>query len=212
MSFPSRTLHWEVHMRRTAIGLSVLGAFLLSFAFMSVVRVRAHDDDRDRDSRVRQGFRIAPVKLNLDGRDRELVGLGSYLVNATGGCADCHSCPTYKPGHNPYGPPTSPLPPGDGQLNSDNYLAGGVVFIPGVVVSANLTPAKRGGRPEQGNTFKEFKHLIRTGHDPDEGNRILQIMPWPVYRNMTDEDLRAIYEFLSAIPPATPGQCTGAGQ
>jgi hypothetical protein len=37
-------------------------------------------------------------------------------------------------------------------------------------------------------------------------------MPWPVYRNMTDEDLRAIYEFLRAIPPAMPGQCTGAGQ
>jgi hypothetical protein len=25
-------------------------------------------------------------------------------------------------------------------------------------------------------------------------------MPWPIYRNMTDHDLRAIYEYLSAIP------------
>src|SRR5882724_7725878 len=133
--FPGRTLHREVHMRRTAIGLSILGAFLLSFVFMTVVRVRAHDDDRDRDARVRQGLRIAPVKLDLRGKDRELVGTGSYLVNAVGGCADCHSCPTYTPGHNPYGAPG--VPPGDGQINPKNYLAGGVLFAPPGVTSAN---------------------------------------------------------------------------
>jgi hypothetical protein len=201
-------------MRRTAIGLSLLGAFLLSFVFVAVVHVRAHDDDKDQDSRVRQGFNIAPVDLNLKGKNRELVGIGSYLVNAVGGCTDCHSCPTYAPGHNPYGPPSSPLPPGYGRLNKDNYLAGGVPFaLPGVTVrSANLTPDPTTGRPELGNTFAQFKHLIRTGHDPEEGNRILQVMPWPIYRNMTDDDLRAIYEYLKAIPHAVPGQCFVAGQ
>ena len=34
---------------------------------------------------------------------------------------------------------------------------------------------------------------------PFDGN-LLQIMPWPVHHNMTDHDLRAIYEYLSAIP------------
>ena len=34
---------------------------------------------------------------------------------------------------------------------------------------------------------------------PFDGTR-LQIMPWPIYHNMTDRDLRAIYEYLSAIP------------
>ena len=29
---------------------------------------------------------------------------------------------------------------------------------------------------------------------------LLQIMPWPTFQNMTDHDLRAIYEYLSAIP------------
>jgi hypothetical protein len=29
-------------------------------------------------------------------------------------------------------------------------------------------------------------------------------MPWPVYAKMTDDDLRAIYEYLSAIPHAEP--------
>jgi len=197
-------------MRPTAIGLSILGAFLLSFVF-AAVHVRAHDDDRDNDSRVRQGFRIAPVPLDLRGKNRELVGRGSYLVNAVGICADCHSCPTYTPGHNPYGPPSSPTPPGDGQINPKNYLAGGVLFAPPGVTSANLTPDPKTGRPE-GHTFTEFRNLIRTGHDPDEGNRILQVMPWPIFRNMTDDDLRAIYEYLKAIPHAEPGQCFAPGQ
>ena len=194
-------------MRRTAIGLSILGAFLLSFVFMTVVHVRAHDDDRD-DRRVRRGLAIAPVKLDLKGKDRELVGTGSYLVNAVGGCADCHSCPTYEPGHNPHGPPSSPHSAGDGKLNSKHYLAGGVPFFAGII-SANLTPDPR--KPE-GHTFAEFKALIRTGHDADEGGRILQVMPWPIFRNMTDGDLRAIYEFLRAIPHAEPGQCFAPGQ
>ena len=34
---------------------------------------------------------------------------------------------------------------------------------------------------------------------PFDGD-LLQIMPWPAFRNMTDQDLRAIYEYLSAIP------------
>ena len=38
------------------------------------------------------------------------------------------------------------------------------------------------------------------------------VRPWPVYRNMTEQDLRAIYEYLRAIPHAEPGSCTGPGQ
>jgi hypothetical protein len=34
-------------------------------------------------------------------------------------------------------------------------------------------------------------------------------MPWPAYREMTDRDLRAIYEYLGAIPclPAGSARC-----
>lgn len=201
-------------MRRSAVSLCFGGAFLTTIVLASVAGGRAQDRD-DGDGRIQQGFRIAhanDLQLNLKGRNRALVGLGSYLVNAIGGCNDCHTCPSYAPGHNPYGPPFGPPGGGDGKINAANYLAGGVLFAPPGVVSANLTPRTKGGRPEQGNTFAEFEHLIRTGHDPDEGNRILQVMPWPVYRNMNDGDLRAIYEFLSAIPPATPGICVVPGQ
>ena len=45
-------------------------------------------------SRAKHGLEIAPVKLKLKGLDRGLVGLGSYFVNAVGGCNDCHSVET----------------------------------------------------------------------------------------------------------------------
>jgi hypothetical protein len=31
---------------------------------------------------------------------------------------------------------------------------------------------------------------------------VLQVMPWPTYHSMTDADLKAIYAYLTAIPPA----------
>jgi hypothetical protein len=34
---------------------------------------------------------------------------------------------------------------------------------------------------------------------PFDGD-LLQIMPWPIYQHMTDHDIRAIYEYLKAIP------------
>jgi hypothetical protein len=45
-------------------------------------------------SQVLRGYEIAPVPLNLKGKDWALVGLDSYLVNSTG-CNDCHTHPNY---------------------------------------------------------------------------------------------------------------------
>jgi len=157
-------------------------------------------------SRVKQGKAISPVKLNLQGKNAAKVALGSYLVNAVGGCNDCHSCPSYEPGHNPYAG-------GDGKINATNYLAGGVNFGPGPdgdIISKNLTPQPSHGNLPAGLTLQQFKTTIRTGHDP-EGDLLL-VMPWPIFRNMTDHDLEAIYAFLTAIPPAEPGTCSMPGQ
>jgi hypothetical protein len=199
-------------MKSRLVLLSFLSVLALSVAANLVLadghddwNRRGHDDDDDKslqnDDRVQRGFEIAPVKLNLDDKKRNLVGLGSYLVNAGGACADCHTCPTYAPGHNPYqGQPK--------QINATNYLAGGVHFGP--FTSANLTPDFQ-GRPA-GLTLEKFIHTLRTGQDPDNSAQILQVMPWPIYGNMTDRDLKAIYEYLSAIPHAQPGACGGAGE
>lgn len=146
------------------------------------------------DARVARGLEITPVPVDLAGRDRELVGLGSYIVNAQGGCNDCHTCPQFEPGHDPY--------QGEPMLeNRANYLAGGRAFGP--FVAPNITPDAE-GRPA-GLTRDELVSVMRTGRDPDDPGRILQVMPWPVYGQMTDRDLAAVYEYLSAIPPASPG-------
>lgn len=140
------------------------------------------------------GLRIAPVPLDLAGRDRRLVGLGSYLVNLAT-CSGCHTNPEYAPGHDPF----------EGQkakIDAARYLAGGTDF--GGVVSANITPDRK-GRPA-GLTYDRFVRAMRHGADPGHPGRLLQVMPWPAYRDVTGHQLRAIYEYLGAIPsrPSRP--------
>jgi hypothetical protein len=65
-------------------------------------------------------------------------------------------------------------------------------------VSANITPDED-GRPA-GLTFEQFEALLRTGRNPENPDRILQVMPWNIYGKMTTLDLRAVYEYLRAIP------------
>jgi hypothetical protein len=72
-------------------------------------------------------------------------------------------------------------------------------------VSRDITPFED-GKPA-GLTFNQFKHVIRTGEDPDNPGQVLRVMPWPVYQAMTDSDLRAIYEYLSSIPAIPKDTC-----
>jgi hypothetical protein len=145
---------------------------------------------------VNKGLNIAPVPLDLSQTNRALVGLGSYLVNAQGGCNDCHTVPSYAEGGNPFlGQPTV--------VNANGYLAGGAEFGP--FTSRNLTPCQD-GKPA-GLTLDEFVRVMRTGVDlkddilPPGNTPLLQVMPWPVYGLMTYCELRAIYTYLQAIPP-----------
>jgi hypothetical protein len=187
----------------------------------SVLGVRTLKADEDNDeSKIKRGFEIAPVTLNLKGKNRALVGLGSYIVNAQGECDGCHSAgplTQFVPGFNPY------LGQSPAKINPDTYLGGGNDFgafpfpaSPVHIVSRNLTPTRNGTL--DGDSFEEFLHIIRTGEDPDHlhpiipggiDGSLLQIMPWPAYREMTDRDLRAIYEYLGAIPclPAGSARC-----
>lgn len=149
-------------------------------------QVLAKDSD---DVRIARGLKIAPVPLNLAGLDRNVVGLGSYLVNAAGGCNDCHTNPPYAAGGDPF----------QGQkkkVNASAYLGGGVPFGPGLF-SANITPDAK-GRPA-GLTLAQFVKLMQTGRDPGDG-QLLQVMPWPVYQDLRYDDLKAIYTYLRAIP------------
>jgi len=212
----------------------------LALMLLHSPRVQAHDgEDNDEGSLVRRGFEIAPVHLNLEGKNRELVGLGSFIVNAQADCNGCHTAGgppnfNYAAGGNPYF-----LNQGPTKTDPTTYLAGGTDFfsavppIPGYpppeygsyvgpdIITRNLTPDKT-GRPEGGHTLEQFKEIMRKGTDfdhlhptctaalptptpancipPPVNGDVLQVMPWPLFHNMTDHQLDAIYEYLMAIP------------
>jgi len=142
---------------------------------------------------ILRGFEIAPVKLNLAGKDWALVGLGSYIVNTTG-CNDCHTHPNWAAGGNPFMGQLE-------QINTAQYLTGGRQFTTpaGMFTSANITPDKN-DRPA-GLTLAGFLEVMHYGHDPrDPPGDLLQVMSWPLYRYKTERELHAIYEYLRAIP------------
>jgi len=147
------------------------------------------DDDRDdrddrgdvsgRKARATQGLAISPVPLSLDGktgREKMLIGLGSYIVNAASDCAGCHS-------------------------TSAGFLSGGIPFFLGggqVVWTRNLTPDAATGLAL---THDQFIEAIRTGRDFHAGaTKMLVVMPWTTLRWSSDVDLDAIYAYLRAVP------------
>jgi hypothetical protein len=228
-------------LRLKVLGATVtLAGVALAMTLIPSTDVQAQNGgDNDEGSLIRKGFEIAPVPLNLAGRNPALVGLGSFIVNAQSDCNGCHTAGgppnfNYAAGGNPYfGQPQKTDP--------TIYLAGGSNFGPvGTptgpngyagpnMITRNLTPDKN-GRPEGGHTLAEFKQIMRSGTDfdhihpvctadqltairggatptciptsPDNPVRgdLLQIMPWPVFSQMTDHQIEAIYEYLSAIP------------
>jgi hypothetical protein len=185
--------------------------------------------------RIQQGWAVAPVGLNLNGKDPNLVGLGSYWVNTVADCNGCHTAGgppsfNYALGFNPYfGQPKKTDP--------TTYLGGGQDFGPALppgfydpgygdylgpdIVSRNLTPDKT-GLPVGGMTLAQFTQVIQTGIDmdlqhptcttissnpspanclpPPNNGSLLQVMPWPVFQDMTAHDIQAIWTYLSTIP------------
>ena len=227
----------------------ILLAIALAAVSMRAPRVQASGDDTD--SRVRMGFQIAPVPLNLDGKDRALVGLGSYLVNAIGDCNGCHSSGApplgfynFVTGRNPYFNQPAKVDPtvylnGGANFGTVGTPTGPNGYSGPAIITRNLTPDKN-GRPEGGHTLAEFTQILRRGTDFDHihptctaaqideinaggtpvcipagpivydaagdtynnipDGDLLQVMPWPTFSHMSDRDIQAIYEYLSAIP------------
>jgi cytochrome c553 len=188
-------------MKRILLSILLCGGLFLAAAIISPAQdgqMEADDSTGLPNNLWKRGLAISPVPINMNGRNKKLVGQGSYIVNALAACTDCHTNPPYLAGGNPFlGQPA--------QANTAHFLAGGVQFGP--FTGRNITPDPSSGRPA-GLTLDQFIETMRTGIDsknlhPQFGP-FLQVMPWPVYAKMTDDDLRAIYEYLSAIPHAEP--------
>jgi len=118
-----------------------------------------------------------PIEHEIGPPANDPVSRGRYLVAV----AHCHEC------HTPFDDKTVDFVPG-------MDFAGGADF--GDVASANITPDYTGI-----GYFDEalFIKTLRTGW---VGARPLRMpMPWPFFRNMTDDDLKAIYAYLRTLPP-----------
>lgn len=193
-------MHTRHRSSRLMVTLSIVGTSvaLVVAAMLPRASVGQAPGSDPNQSLVTRGFELAPVPLDLKGKNPALVGLGSYLVN-TLHCSDCHTQPQFAPGGNPFlGQPE--------RINAENYLAGGRPFGP--FTSRNITP-RANGLPA-GYTRDEFLHVMRTGEDlknrHPQISPLLQVMPWPWYKDLTDRELRAIYEYLRAIPRAQRAQ------
>jgi hypothetical protein len=138
------------------------------------------------------------------------VARGKYLVDSIG-CDDCHTPKRMGPngpildqgrrlsGH-PEGSALPAAPAAKGpwiaSTTSDLTAWSGPW---GVSYAFNLTPDENTGI---GSWSEEtFVKAIRTGRHMGVARPILPPMPWFVYRNMTDEDLKSVYAFLRSIPP-----------
>lgn len=107
------------------------------------------------------------------------VKRGAFLVDLSG-CTDCHT------------------PQQQGQPIAGLEFSGGqVVEGPwGSVASANLTPDPS-GIPYYDEAL--FVQTIRTGYV--KARPLNQFMPWHIYRNMTDDDLKAMFAYLKTLKP-----------
>jgi hypothetical protein len=150
-------------------------------------------------------------------RDKEkksMVAWGNYLVTI-GGCNDSHSPKNLTPqgpmidsskmlsGH----PAFLALVPFDKNALTPNHW---IQMSPdltayvgpwGISYAANLTPDSTTGIGAW--TEDVFIKTLRTGKHlgQEKGRDILPPMPWPEIAQMSDDDLRAVYQYLSSLPP-----------
>jgi cytochrome c553 len=131
------------------------------------------------------------------------VERGRYLA-VIAACHDCHSPKidaqmTPDPNRSFSGRPQTTRPPVQGEEIRASLDLTAWSGPWGNSYAANLTPDREtglGGR----YTEESFIRAIRTGKKP-EGEPLSPPMPWMVYRNMTDEDLKSLFAFLQTLKP-----------
>ena len=69
-----------------------LGVIAVTGLLSTSPTVQAQSNENNGEEQlVHIGYAIAPVPLNLEGKNRDLVGLGSFIVNAQADCNGCHT-------------------------------------------------------------------------------------------------------------------------
>lgn len=142
----------------------------------------------------------------------EMIARGRYIVNS-GGCGDCHT-PKIMTENGPMEdttrllsgfPSNGKLPPLDLKMVAPgNWYATEMNLAAwvgpwGISFASNLTPDNETGI---GTLSEEmFIKTIREGKYMGVGRPLLPPMPWPVFAQKTDEDLKSIYAYLMSLKP-----------
>lgn len=167
-----------------------------------VERALLPDTTRDADG-VLRGFTIQPLAQPdlsaLPANEQSLFGRGSYLVNAVGRCNECHTNP-------PRNRTTQ-------KINTAAYLAGGMVFLAPAGLVAQPTLKRSMSRDLCGDSYgylapftdfaASFASGLRAGSPAEP---LAWPMPTWAVRNLTTQDLEAVFTYLRLVP-----RRTGAG-
>ena len=127
-----------------------------------------------------------PVTQVADVPVGDRIAYGHYLANIAH-CMECHT-------------PMSPK----GGLDMTRVGAGGrelPAYPAGMVSSANLTPANPDGIAHW--TDAQVEDAITGGVRPD-GRRLVLLMAFDWYKNVSPADLDAVVAYLRTLKPATP--------
>ncbi|HKM84880.1 MAG TPA: c-type cytochrome [Terriglobales bacterium] len=132
------------------------------------------------------GPKARPLTRRTFERTPQRLARGRYIATALSGCVYCHS-------PHDWSAPGTPIIPGSegaGEVLPYNDL-------PGRIVAPNLTPDLETGA---GNwTDDQLARSIREGIGHD-GRALFPIMPYPHYREMSDEDLASVIVYLRSLP------------
>lgn len=130
----------------------------------------------------------------------ELLVRGTYLVEHVLLCNDCHSERDWTI----YGgPPKPPFGAGRECMTRQTATIGvrvseGQGNFPGILCIRNITPDAESGI---GNwTDGELSRAIREGVD-HQGNGLFPIMPYFIYRHLSDADMQAVIAYMRSLEP-----------
>ena len=127
----------------------------------------------------------ASLESNMKPDVSDMVKYGGYMLNSAA-CMDCHT------------------PMEKGQFVMSKFMAGGRTFDMGIfkVTSGNITPDSVTGIGKWTEAmfldkFKNYRDKAAYSTNPGKNN---SIMPWTMYANMDDFDIKAIYRYLRTLP------------
>jgi hypothetical protein len=126
----------------------------------------------------------------------ERLARGDYLFNAVLGCPVCHSERDYSKFG---GPPVAPFGGGRVCAETGKPLPGLAESggLPGTICFRNITPHETGISDW---TDGEVLRAVREGIGKDD-QALFPIMPYFIYRNLSDEDARSAVAYVRSLEP-----------